>query len=156
LSSNELVREQRYVSRLYTQLDDMREYVHERLKAVLRNSGGSGQAQAERNAAYARYGERLAQPRLPPDAGTAEPARVLSAAARPGAARRPASARSARHPRRSRRRPSPAAPLAVFTGSCARPFAAAYGSATLTSRNAVCMACKPRLRPLAQAPLELG
>jgi len=46
---------------LYTQLDDMREYVSERLKAVLLNSGGSDQAQAERNAAYARYGERLAR-----------------------------------------------------------------------------------------------
>jgi DNA helicase IV len=56
-----LAQEQGYVSMLYAQLDDMREYVSERLKAVLLNSGGSGQAQAERNAAHARYSERLAQ-----------------------------------------------------------------------------------------------
>jgi DNA helicase IV len=61
LSSCELAQEQGYVSMLYTQLDDMREYVNERLKAVLLNSGGSGQEQAERNAAYARHGERLAR-----------------------------------------------------------------------------------------------
>jgi hypothetical protein len=61
LSSNEPVQEQGYVSMLYAQLDDMREYVSERLKAVLLNSGGSGQAQAERNAAYSRYAERLDQ-----------------------------------------------------------------------------------------------
>jgi DNA helicase IV len=61
LSSDEPAQEQGYVSMLYAQLDDMREYASERLKAVLRDSGGSGQAQAERNAAYARYSERLAQ-----------------------------------------------------------------------------------------------
>lgn len=61
MSSNEPTQEQGYVSMLYAQLDDMREYVSERLKAVLLNSGGSGQAQAERNAAHARYAERLGQ-----------------------------------------------------------------------------------------------
>ncbi|MGH3247012.1 MAG: helicase [Trebonia sp.] len=59
MSSSELVQEQGYVSMLYARFDEMREYVSERLKAALRNPAGSGQAQAERNAAYARYSERL-------------------------------------------------------------------------------------------------
>jgi DNA helicase IV len=54
-------REQEYVSMLYERLDDMREHASARLKAILRAPGGSGQAQAERDAACARYNERLAQ-----------------------------------------------------------------------------------------------
>ena len=61
MSRNGIAAEQEYVSALYQRLDDMRKYTSTRLKQVLRNSEGSDQAQAERNAAYARYGERLAQ-----------------------------------------------------------------------------------------------
>jgi DNA helicase IV len=46
---------------LYARLDDMRKYASERLEAVLRSPGESAAAQAERDAAFGRCSERLAQ-----------------------------------------------------------------------------------------------
>jgi DNA helicase IV len=53
--------EQRYVTMLYDRLDDLRERASARLATVLRQTGGNPQARVERDAANARYTERLAQ-----------------------------------------------------------------------------------------------
>ena len=56
-----MAREQRYVSMLYSRLDDLRAQAAARLAAVLREADGNPQARVERDAANARYTERLAQ-----------------------------------------------------------------------------------------------
>ncbi len=59
MSTEELGREQVYVSILYGRLDDLRVRNSTRLGAVLRQSGGTPQARFERDAASARYARML-------------------------------------------------------------------------------------------------
>jgi DNA helicase IV len=61
LSSDDLGREQRYVSTLYDRLDELRTRTSHRLATVLRQAGGTQQARTERESAVAMYTERLAQ-----------------------------------------------------------------------------------------------
>jgi DNA helicase IV len=61
LPDRELQREQDYVSRLYQRLDGMRDQFSRRLRAAAHSAGSSRQAQVERDAAHARYQQRLAQ-----------------------------------------------------------------------------------------------
>jgi DNA helicase IV len=61
LSSDDIDREQDYVSMLYGRLDRLRERASGRLAAVLRESGGTHQARAEREASTAMYAEQLAR-----------------------------------------------------------------------------------------------
>jgi DNA helicase IV len=68
LSNDGIAYEQSYLSMLYSRLDDLREQTEARLAQVLREPGDTPQAHSERDAAAARYGERLAQLR------SAEPA----------------------------------------------------------------------------------
>ena len=58
-SSDELGREQRYVSMLYDKLDHLREQTPAQLAPVLRQTGGTHQARSEREASVARYNEQL-------------------------------------------------------------------------------------------------
>jgi DNA helicase IV len=61
LSNEELEQEQRYVTRLYDRLDDLRERAARRLKGVLAQSGGTHQARSEREVFSVMYGQQLAQ-----------------------------------------------------------------------------------------------
>jgi DNA helicase IV len=61
LSTEDLDREQEYVSMLYGRLDGLRERTSARLTEMLRRAGGSHQARSERDADSARYSEQLAR-----------------------------------------------------------------------------------------------
>jgi DNA helicase IV len=61
LSSQEIGYEQDYVSMLYERLDGLRGRAVRRLAAALRQTGGTPQARAERDATIGRYAEQLAQ-----------------------------------------------------------------------------------------------
>jgi DNA helicase IV len=61
LSSEEIEREQRVVSMLYSRLDDLRATTADRLAKVLRATGGTPQARTERDASTAMYSEQLSQ-----------------------------------------------------------------------------------------------
>ncbi len=58
---NETDREQEYVSKLYARLDALREETASGLAAVQKESGGTPQARSERDAASARFSERLSR-----------------------------------------------------------------------------------------------
>jgi DNA helicase IV len=60
-SSDEIGREQRYVSMLYDKLDHLREQTPAQLAPVLRQTGGTHQARSEREATVARYNEQLSR-----------------------------------------------------------------------------------------------
>ncbi|HEX6871690.1 MAG TPA: ATP-binding domain-containing protein [Micromonosporaceae bacterium] len=55
----DLAEEQRYVSRLYHQLDTLRERAGRRLDAVLRSAGGTPQQRSERDSAYNLYRDQV-------------------------------------------------------------------------------------------------
>ncbi|PRX46032.1 DNA helicase IV [Prauserella shujinwangii] len=59
--SSEIAAEQEYLSLLYAKLDEERELASRRLTETLRQSGGTPQAAAEREAATALHSDRLAQ-----------------------------------------------------------------------------------------------
>jgi DNA helicase IV len=59
--NTEIAAEQAYVSTLYARLDAERELADRRLTEALRSTGGTPQADAEREAATATYSDRLAQ-----------------------------------------------------------------------------------------------
>jgi DNA helicase IV len=61
LSNEEVAREQKYISRLYDRLDELREKAARRLAGILRETGGTHQARVEREASSAEYRLRLAQ-----------------------------------------------------------------------------------------------
>ena len=61
MSSDDIDREQHYVSMLYGRLDHLRERASGRLAAVLRTSGGTHQARGERDANSALYAEQIAR-----------------------------------------------------------------------------------------------
>jgi DNA helicase IV len=58
---DDLDHEQAYVSMLYKRLDDLREEAANRLVGVLRETGGTPQAQSQRSATATMYAERAAQ-----------------------------------------------------------------------------------------------
>jgi DNA helicase IV len=59
--TEEIAREQDYVSMLYRKLDAEREIAQRRLTTTLRQSGGTPQARTERDVSTAMYSDRLAQ-----------------------------------------------------------------------------------------------
>jgi DNA helicase IV len=61
VSTSETEREQDRLTMLYGRLDELRERAAARLAGVLREAGGTPQARAERDAAVARYTDRLAR-----------------------------------------------------------------------------------------------
>ena len=61
MSTEEIKREQDYVARLYRRVDELRQRASERLTGVLRTDGGTRQARVERESAFARYAERVAE-----------------------------------------------------------------------------------------------
>jgi DNA helicase IV len=61
LSNAELVREQEYISLLYSRLDDLRQRTSDRMAGVLGQSQGTHQARVEREAFSAMYRQQLAQ-----------------------------------------------------------------------------------------------
>jgi DNA helicase IV len=61
LSTGEIEREQEYVGMLYRRVDELREWASERLAGVLREGGGTRQAQVERQDTFARYAMRVAR-----------------------------------------------------------------------------------------------
>ncbi|GAA4621236.1 RNA polymerase recycling motor ATPase HelR [Actinoallomurus vinaceus] len=61
MSNSEIEREQEYVSTLYRRVDELREQASERLAGALRENGGTRQARLEREAAVARYADRVAR-----------------------------------------------------------------------------------------------
>jgi DNA helicase IV len=61
LPSEEISREQEYVTMLYGRLDQLRGQAASRLAEVLRRSGGTQQGRTERDASAAMYGEQVAR-----------------------------------------------------------------------------------------------
>lgn len=61
LPSEEIAREQEYVTMLYGRLDKLRGQAASRLAQVLRAPGGTQQARTERDVTTAMYGEQLAR-----------------------------------------------------------------------------------------------
>ncbi len=61
MSNADLDREQAYISLLYARLDGLRERASHRMAGVLRQSGGTHQARAERESLSALYRQQLAQ-----------------------------------------------------------------------------------------------
>ncbi len=59
--TEEIAREQQYVTGLYTRLDDLRDSTERRFRDVLRNAGGTPQQRTERDGAAAGHARRLAQ-----------------------------------------------------------------------------------------------
>ncbi len=58
--TDETAQEQRYVSLLYSRLDDLRRQVAKRLATLLRETGGTPQARSQRDTATAMYTEQVA------------------------------------------------------------------------------------------------
>jgi DNA helicase IV len=60
-ASDDVDREQKYVSTLYDRVDQMRSQAEERLASALREVGGTMQARSERDSAVAMYSDQIAQ-----------------------------------------------------------------------------------------------